>query len=80
MKYLIWLLIGLAVVVWIKRLKAGLLNSPGDARRSTGGSPPAEAMRQCARCGVHIPASEAVTDAAGSIFCCEEHRAQHAAR
>lgn len=78
MKYLIWLLICFAVVVWIKRFKAGLSHSQGNARNSQGRVP--EAMRQCVQCGMHIPASEAVTDSAGAIFCCEEHRAQHVSR
>ncbi len=33
-------------------------------------------MLQCARCGVHFPASEALTDAGGAVYCSEEHRAQ----
>ncbi|HSY29863.1 MAG TPA: PP0621 family protein [Burkholderiaceae bacterium] len=77
MKYLIWLLIVFAVVTWIKRLKAGFSNVHRDSRNATR---IAEAMQQCARCGMHIPASEAVIDGNGAIFCSEEHRAQHAER
>jgi uncharacterized protein len=40
-----------------------------------------EAMLQCAECGMHFPASEALPAAgAGQVFCCEEHRRHHAAR
>lgn len=78
MKYLIWFLIGLAVVSWIKRLKSGHSNSQGTPRNSSENRP--ETMRQCARCGTYIPVSEAVTDGSGAIFCCEEHRLQHMAR
>jgi len=79
MKYLIWLLIVVAVVTWFKRFKAGLSNSHGNARGSST-LRETETMRQCAHCGIHIPASEAVTDGAGAIFCCEEHRVQYVAR
>jgi uncharacterized protein len=79
MKYLIWLLVALAAVVWLKRIRAGLSGSRSDVgNRSVHRE--SEAMQQCARCGVHIPASEAVIDATGTIFCCAEHRAQHAGR
>ena len=34
----------------------------------------AQAMLACVHCGVHLPAVEAVTDAAGRPFCSEAHR------
>jgi uncharacterized protein len=34
---------------------------------------PAEAMLQCAWCGVHMPASEAVSAADGRVYCGREH-------
>ena len=33
-----------------------------------------EAMLDCAHCGVHLPASEAVRDTGGRPYCCPEHR------
>jgi uncharacterized protein len=33
-----------------------------------------EQMVQCYQCAVHFPASEALSDASGRLFCCEEHR------
>jgi uncharacterized protein len=35
---------------------------------------PPERMVDCARCGLHLPASEALLDGAGRPYCCEEHR------
>ena len=32
-----------------------------------------EDMLRCARCGVHIPASESIR-ADGEVYCCEAHR------
>ncbi len=79
MKYLIWLLVALAVVVWLKRARAALSGAPGKADNSSRRRE-SEAMLQCAQCGIHIPASEALTDRSGVAFCCDEHRVQHAGR
>jgi uncharacterized protein len=86
MKFLIWLVIGFAVVTWIRRAMSASSKTQRnlhqdvrhDSRQNTSGK--TEAMLQCARCGVHIPASEALTDEAGLVFCSEEHRAQRNAR
>lgn len=79
MKFLIWLIIGLAVVTWITRVKSALSNAKRDSRQNARGDA-AETMLQCARCGIHVPASEAIIDAAGVAFCSEEHRAQRDVR
>ena len=92
MKYLIWLIIVLAVVVWFQRVKKNIINrkgsatggpgssAAGSARPSSveGESPRVEEMVACAHCGLHFPASEAVTNNAGTVFCSEEHRRLHA--
>lgn len=78
MKLLIWLVIVALVVAWIMRSKKA------PAQKETGVSQSQdlhrhkqpEAMLQCARCGTHFPASEAVTQASGRVFCSEEHRRQ----
>jgi uncharacterized protein len=83
MKYLIWFVICLAVVVWIKRKKAALSgmhsNTHGNAHGAVS-EPTVETMQPCAHCGMYIPASEAVMDGNGAFFCCVDHRAQRAAR
>jgi uncharacterized protein len=87
MKFIILIVIVLAVVVWLQRLKKNL---GGD--RSSSASPPfpggaasaanepvqAEAMVACVHCGIHFPASEAIADASGAVFCSAEHRRLHA--
>jgi len=78
MKFIIWLLIALAVVTWFKRNLARLSGSP-DAMGNKKQSQP-ETMHQCQHCGTYIPASEAVTGPSGAIFCSEEHKALHAPR
>ena len=73
MRILIWLIIAVAVVVWLKRAIAG-------ATRSTAGQTgaprpgPSETMLQCAHCGVHFPASEAVAGPGDAVYCSAEHR------
>jgi uncharacterized protein len=81
MKYLIWLVVVLAVVVWLKRLKKSLTartGAPGAERKAAevSGRPHSaqpETMVQCAHCGIHFPASEAVTSLSGAVFCSTEH-------
>lgn len=80
MKYLIWLVIALAIVVWLKRAKKTIMPGgtgaagPSAARQSQQPQPAeVEHMVQCAHCNIHFPASEAVTDAGGKVFCSVEH-------
>ncbi len=35
-----------------------------------------EQMVSCARCGIYVPASEAIFRT-GKVYCCEEHSPQH---
>ncbi|MBB5392643.1 MULTISPECIES: PP0621 family protein [unclassified Herbaspirillum] len=89
MKYLIWLVVLLAVVVWFQRAKKSMLAGSDAAGKAAGESEAphpkarrfrrgadsgAETMVQCAHCGIHFPVSEAVTHASGAHYCCEEHR------
>ncbi|MBV8634935.1 MAG: hypothetical protein JO002_10630 [Burkholderiaceae bacterium] len=76
MRVLIWLVIGLAVVVWLKRAVARVTHGTGPAGQPRQRAPKGESetMLQCAHCGVHFPASEAVTGAAGAVYCSADHR------
>lgn len=87
MKFIILIVIALAVVVWLQRLKRNLNRgrSASDGTSFSHGaaskqSEPleAEAMVACVHCGVHFPASEAIADASGAVFCSAEHRRLHA--
>jgi uncharacterized protein len=76
---LVRLLIWLAIVVlfWSKfrrpRAPAAVHARPGAAGAGRALAPP-EAMVDCAHCGVHLPASEAVRDEAARPYCGAEHR------
>lgn len=78
MKFLLWLVIGALFVMWLVRGKKTPPAPP--PRPAADDRDSAESMLQCAHCGIHIPASEAVRDAAGTAFCSEAHRLQHASR
>jgi uncharacterized protein len=76
MKLLFWLLLGFLVYLALRKkgsAQGGRSHpSAGAAEtRPRAGSP--EAMLQCRQCGVHFPASEAVHDPFGAVFCSEDH-------
>ncbi|HEX7642234.1 MAG TPA: PP0621 family protein [Burkholderiaceae bacterium] len=77
MRLLIWLIVGLAVVVWLKRFLARAAHQEQHGGAGQAGVPrqrQSEAMVQCAHCGVHFPASEALAGADGAVYCSTEHR------
>jgi len=72
-RLLLWALIAF-VAWWLlrPRRKAPAPAPPPSAGRATAGAPP-EAMVDCAACGLHFPASEAVREG-DRIYCCVAHR------
>ncbi len=78
MKYLIVLAV-LAVAFWIWRSNRAGRQSQRVPKSSKSGpgsaSTPVQAMLQCAHCGVHLPAGDAVSGKRGR-YCSPEHRAQ----
>ena len=83
MKYVIWaLLIYFAWRWYTASSNAAAKKSDADqfapeAGQSAGTVHATETMVRCARCGVHLPASEALTGAGSAVFCSEEHRNDH---
>jgi uncharacterized protein len=77
LRLLIWLGLVIAAWWWVRRRLFPSRPQGGPAaqaaRRQRALAPP-EAMIDCARCGLHLPASEALRDAAGRPYCCAEHR------
>jgi uncharacterized protein len=75
-------LLVLALAYWITRLgkpkdRRNEEERPAHTAPNDSGS---EAMTPCSHCQVHIPESEAVRDAAGAPFCCDQHRRLGVAR
>jgi uncharacterized protein len=62
----------IALVWWIVRSRVRAGRPP--ERPNPPPPPQAERMVDCARCGVHLPSSETVSDAAGRSYCCAAHR------
>jgi uncharacterized protein len=71
-RLLLWVVLGF-VAWWMLRPARRGAPRPGasPARPAKGGAP--EAMVDCAHCGLHFPASEAVRDGA-RVYCCSAHR------
>jgi uncharacterized protein len=71
MKYLL-LVLAVVLLLWMLFGRNRTRRPPGDgnAPRAPGG--PVE-MSRCARCGVHLPRSEALL-AGGQVYCSAEHR------
>lgn len=76
MKFLLWGLIVAAVVLWVLRTKKTRANTPRTRRDGADqdSAPTTEQMVCCAHCGVHLPLSESVPGAAGTVYCSDEHR------
>ncbi len=68
-RLLLWVVLGL-VAWWM--LRPARRVAPPSAARPAAGAPP-EAMVDCAHCGLHFPASEAIRDGA-RLYCCTAHR------
>lgn len=78
MKYLVLVVILAVVVGWFFGRGRRRVEPPpgGPAAPVAAGkdAPKRIEMLACARCGVHLPRSEAAFDAAGRPFCTPEHR------
>ncbi|MBC7665463.1 MAG: hypothetical protein H7276_17020 [Caulobacter sp.] len=74
-RLMIWVLLGF--IAWmLLRPKRGAAPPPDAARGPATPKAPAakaEAMVDCAACGLHFPGSEAIHDGA-RLYCCTAHR------
>lgn len=72
MKFLLVLLVvGVGLWLFTKRLRG-----PAPPRREGGrpaAPPPAAAMVECAHCGLHLPAADALPEGS-RLYCCDAHR------
>jgi uncharacterized protein len=74
-RFLVWIVVAVAAW-WILRSRRRVTPPRGAARGPAASARAAsapEAMVDCAACGLHFPASEAVSDGA-RVFCCGAHR------
>ena len=72
LRILIWLALLLAAWWFLRtRSKAPPIRTDAAAPPAIA---PAEVIVDCAHCGLHLPASEALRDDAGRAYCCRDHR------
>lgn len=78
MKYLLWIAL-IVALVWLLRPRRKLKSGDPHAgvKSDSASQPVSEAMVSCRHCGVHIPASEALTSVSGALVCSNEHRKLH---
>jgi uncharacterized protein len=74
MKYLIWLLMLVAVWFWL-RWSRKPLGKGGAQRNQAPEQDQPQAMIQCPVCGFHLPRNEAFIGRSGA-YCSEDHRAR----
>ena len=72
-RVLIWFAL-IALVWWLVKPRPRVPPPAGGAPRGNAARE-LERMVDCARCGLHLPASDALRDAEGRDYCCAEHRA-----
>ena len=71
-RLLLWLVLGY-VAWWLLRPRRRP-GPPPAARGPAAPAAPVEAMVDCAHCGLHLPASEALRDAQARPYCSTAHR------
>ncbi|MEO5689828.1 MAG: PP0621 family protein [Burkholderiaceae bacterium] len=71
-RLLLWIVLGIAAW-WMLRPRRRVEPPSATTRDRAAPAAPPEAMVDCAACGLHFPASEAVRDGA-RVFCCTAHR------
>jgi uncharacterized protein len=73
-RLLLWIVLGIAAW-WMLRPRRRVEPPAAATRDRPAPAPaaPAEAMVDCAACGLHFPASEAIRDGT-RLYCCSAHR------
>lgn len=69
------IIVALVYLAW-RLVKATLAQRGGLTRTSGEDRQPGEKMLPCARCGVHVPQSEAFLHD-GQAFCSQQHQREH---
>jgi uncharacterized protein len=75
MKYLILLLVVLAVVWFWRNGRSAAAPRPKPAKKAAPAVP--QDMVQCPVCRVHLPRADALPGPDGQLYCCTEHRSRN---
>jgi len=73
MKYLILLVVVLAVLWYWRNARSGDTPAAGGKRKAGPQAAPQD-MVQCPVCSVHLPRSDALPGPDGQLYCCAAHR------
>lgn len=76
MRNLLLFLLVILAIYYVRRIARKSAPTSSDEARTASGRP-IETMKECAHCGVLVPASEGFEDSSGAFFCCAEHARQH---
>ena len=74
MKFVLWALVIYLGWRWFAAQKKTVA---GVEPKAPGAEEGVEQMVQCAQCGIHLPASEAIAGPERKLFCSYEHSSQH---
>lgn len=74
MKYLIILLVVLAVIWLVRNNRRGGERKPEPPRQPAAGEP--QDMVRCPVCSLHLPRTDALPGLNGTFYCCADHRAR----
>jgi len=90
MKYLLVLaVLWVAIWLWRKNRREEMRDAMRDAMRERAAKAqqrvptppgPPQAMVRCAHCGLHLPATDAISGPGGAVYCSAAHREAAAAR
>lgn len=72
MKYLILLVVVIAVLWYWRNARGG--DTPAGGKRRAGPQAAPQDMVQCPVCSVHLPRSDALPGPDGQLYCCAAHR------
>jgi len=72
-RILLWVVLGIVAWWMLRPRRQGTPPRQAPHAPAAAAAPP-EAMVDCAACGLHFPASEALRDGAARVYCCTAHR------
>lgn len=79
MKYVVLILVVLAVIWFLRNNRRGDPPPKSNAQPQPGTLPEPQDMVRCPVCSVHLPRADALPGPNGRLYCCAAHRQQDGA-
>lgn len=70
---LVFAVVFIAIWIWRRNRREEMQSRPPDTRKPPAAGAP-QAMVRCARCGLHLPAADALIAPDGKTYCTPAHR------